>query len=84
MGQEDEAEARRQAFEGFMVDDRPDGRAPRADAVFLHCLPAHRGEEVAADVVDGRQPVVWQQAENRMHAVRGLLLFLLACVGLRR
>jgi ornithine carbamoyltransferase len=48
-----------------------------AKALFLHCLPAHRGEEVAGSVVDGPQSVVWQQAENRMHAQRGLLLFLL-------
>ena len=47
------------------------------DAVFLHCLPAHRGEEVSAGVVDGRQSLVWAEAENRMHAQRGLLLFLL-------
>ena len=47
------------------------------DAVFLHCLPAHRGEEVSAGVVDGPQSLVWAEAENRMHAQRGLLLFLL-------
>ena len=75
MGQEAEQKARLQAFEGFMVD--ADLMASAAGhAVFLHCLPAHRGEEVAADVIDGRQSVVWQQAENRLHAVRGLLLWL--------
>jgi ornithine carbamoyltransferase len=75
MGQEQESTARRQAFEGFMVDtELMAGAAERA--VFLHCLPAHRGEEVAGDVVDGRQSVVWQQAENRLHAVRGLFLWL--------
>ncbi len=63
---------RRQAFEGFIVDGPLMAAAP-GHAVFLHCLPAHRGEEVAGDVVDGRQSVVWQQAENRLHAVRGLL-----------
>lgn len=76
MGQEAEAVVRRRAFEGFTVDARLMARAD-ADAVFLHCLPAHRGEEVAAEVMDGPQSVVWQQAHNRMHAARGLFLFLL-------
>ncbi|HVM07145.1 MAG TPA: ornithine carbamoyltransferase [Acidimicrobiales bacterium] len=76
MGQESEAEARRIAFEGFTIDNAL--MASAADgAAFLHCLPAHRGEEVAAEVVDGPQSVVWQQAENRLHAYRALLLFLL-------
>ncbi|MDQ3569890.1 MAG: ornithine carbamoyltransferase [Actinomycetota bacterium] len=76
MGAEDEAEHRRQAFEGFTVDQALMDRA-RPEAVFLHCLPAHRGEEVTADVVDGPRSRVWDQAENRMHTARGLLLFLL-------
>ena len=75
MGQEDEAESRRTAFAGFSVDDDLMARAA-PDALFLHCLPAHRGEEVAASVIDGPQSVVWQQAANRMHAQRGLLLWL--------
>ncbi|MDQ1437042.1 MAG: ornithine carbamoyltransferase [Acidimicrobiaceae bacterium] len=75
MGKEDEAEARRQAFAGFTVDEALMARAA-PDAVFLHCLPAHRGEEVSAGVVDGPQSVVWRQAHNRMHAFRGLLLWL--------
>ena len=75
MGQEEESKKRQQAFEGFMVD-RDLMTSAASHAVFLHCLPAHRGEEVAADVVDGRQSVVWQQAENRLHAVRGLFLWL--------
>jgi ornithine carbamoyltransferase len=75
MGQEGESEARRRAFEGFTIDDRLMGLAG-AKALFLHCLPAHRGEEVAGSVVDGPQSVVWQQAENRMHAQRGLLVWL--------
>ena len=77
MGQEDETERRRQAFAGFTVDDDlMDAAAP--DAVFLHCLPAHRGEEVSASVLEGPQSLVWQQAENRLHAQRGLLYWLLA------
>jgi ornithine carbamoyltransferase len=76
MGQEEEAAARRTAFAGFTVDDDVmEYAAP--DAVFLHCLPAHRGEEVTTAVLEGPRSLVWQQAENRMHAVRGLLLFLL-------
>jgi len=76
MGQEAETATRRDAFAGFTVDERLMAAAA-PDAVFLHCLPAHRGEEVAAAVVDGAQSAVWQQATNRMHAQRGLLLFLL-------
>jgi len=76
MGQEDEAGDRRRAFEGFGVDERLMARGAPG-ALFLHCLPAHRGEEVAAAVVDGPASRVWQQAANRMHAARGLLGFLL-------
>jgi ornithine carbamoyltransferase len=80
MGQEEEARVRRQAFDGFTVDDRLMDAAT-AHAVFLHCLPAHRGEEVSADVVDGSRSRVWPQAANRMHAARGLLAWLLSEVG---
>ena len=80
MGAEDEAGRRRRAFAGFTVDQVLIGRA-RPHAVFLHCLPAHRGEEVSAEVVDGRQSLVWEQAENRMHTARGLLLYLLGGAG---
>ena len=76
MGQEAEAETRRKAFEGFTVDGRLMDLAG-SEAVFLHCLPAHRGEEVSADVVDGERSLVFQQAENRMHTMRGLLSWLL-------
>jgi len=80
MGAEDEAEQRRRAFESFTVDEALMARA--ADGVvFLHCLPAHRGEEVAAAVVDGPRSLVWHEVENRMHAVRGLLIFLLSGTG---
>jgi len=75
MGQEAEAAARRRAFEGFAVDERLMGAAAPG-ALFLHCLPAHRGEEVAAAVVDGPASRVWEQAANRMHAARGLLRLL--------
>ena len=76
MGQEAESSARQRAFEGYTVDQKLMGRAA-PDAAFLHCLPAHRGQEVSAEVVDGHHSLAWDQAENRMHAVRGLLLLLL-------
>jgi ornithine carbamoyltransferase len=76
MGQEHEAESRHRAFESFQVDDAVMAAAA-SHAVFMHCLPAHRGEEVAASVVDGPQSVVIQQAHNRLHSFRGLLRFLL-------
>ncbi len=76
MGQEAEAEARNMAFEGFQVDDRVMAHAAPG-AIFMHCLPAHRGEEVAASVVDGDRSVVFAQAHNRLHSVRGLLSWLL-------
>jgi ornithine carbamoyltransferase len=75
MGQESEAEARRRAFEGFAVDDRL-MEAALPGAIFMHCLPAHRGEEVGASVVDGPASRVIPQAHNRMHAFRGLLSWL--------
>ena len=77
MGQEDEMAERLQAFEGFQVDDKM--MAATADgSVFLHCLPAHRGEEVAASVVDGDASRVFQQAANRMHAARGYIAWAFA------
>ncbi|MEQ6290486.1 ornithine carbamoyltransferase [Vogesella sp. GCM10023246] len=76
MGYEAEAEARRQAFDGYMVTTEL-MRAANPDAVFMHCLPAHRGEEVAADVIDGPQSVVWDEAENRMHGQKALIEYLL-------
>jgi ornithine carbamoyltransferase len=76
MGQEAEADARRAAFAGYQVDaGLMDSAGP--DARLLHCLPAHRGEEVSAEVLDGPRSVVWQQAANRMHATRALLATLL-------
>ncbi|HYX44535.1 MAG TPA: ornithine carbamoyltransferase, partial [Acidimicrobiales bacterium] len=75
MGQEDEAAERRRAFAGYTVDEDLMARAA-PDALFLHCLPAHRGEEVTAGVIDGPQSAVWEQAACRMHAQRGLLWWL--------
>lgn len=80
MGEETEADVRRVAFAGWQVT--PDLMKGALDhAVFLHCLPAHRGEEVAAAVIDGPQSVVWAQAANRLHAARGVLTLLTAEAG---
>lgn len=76
MGQEKEKEARNKAFAGFMVDTALMQHA-QANAIFMHCLPAYRGAEVAAAVIDGTQSVVWEEAENRLHAQKALLEFLL-------
>ncbi|HEX3540600.1 MAG TPA: ornithine carbamoyltransferase [Acidimicrobiales bacterium] len=74
MGDETAANERRSAFGGFTVDADIMGRAAPS-APFLHCLPAHRGEEVTDEVIDGPQSLVWQEAANRLHAFRGLLLW---------
>jgi ornithine carbamoyltransferase len=76
MGQEDEAALRRDAFMGFTVDEELLAGAAD-DAVVLHCLPAHRGEEISASVFEGPRSLVWEQAANRAHAMRGLLAWLL-------
>lgn len=76
MGQEDESAKRRELFAGFTVtDELMDAAAP--DAIFMHCLPAHRGEEVTDSVLEGSRSRVWPQAENRMHAARGALVWLM-------
>jgi ornithine carbamoyltransferase len=72
MGQEDEAERRRKAFAGYLVDPALMARASR-NAVVLHCLPAHRGEEINAVYLDGPASVVWSEAENRLHTQKALL-----------
>ncbi len=77
MGQEGENEARHKAFAGYCVDSSLMAVA-KSQAIFLHCLPAHRGEEVSAEVLEGPQTRVWQQAENRLHAQKALLALLLA------
>lgn len=76
MGQEEEQAQRLQAFAGFQVSAEIMARADK-DALFMHCLPAHRGEEVTTDVLEGNQSVVWQEAENRLHAQKALLEFLM-------
>jgi ornithine carbamoyltransferase len=77
MGQEDEKDKRIADFQGFCVDSKMMALADR-QALFMHCLPAYRGYEVSADVIDGPQSVVWDQAENRLHAQKALLEKLLA------
>jgi ornithine carbamoyltransferase len=72
MGQESEAEARRVAFAGYTLDGNL-LRVASPDAIVLHCLPAHRGEEISDEVIEGPQSAVWQQAENRLHAQKALL-----------
>jgi ornithine carbamoyltransferase len=75
MGYEAENEERRKAFTDWCVD-REMMAAAQSDALFMHCLPAHRGEEVAAEVIDGPQSVVWDEAENRLHTQKALLEYL--------
>lgn len=77
MGQEEEAERRRKTFRPYQVNEALMSLAG-PEALFMHCLPAHRGEEVSAEVIDGPQSVVWDEAENRLHAQKALLEFLLA------
>jgi ornithine carbamoyltransferase len=76
MGYEAENEARKKAFSAWCVDSEM-MRSAKPDALFMHCLPAHRGEEVEAEVIDGPQSVVWDEAENRMHVQKALMEFLL-------
>ena len=76
MGFEAENETRKAAFADWCVDEDM-MRAAKPDALFMHCLPAHRGEEVQAEVIDGSQSVVWEEAENRMHVQKALMEYLL-------
>ncbi|MCK5697542.1 MAG: ornithine carbamoyltransferase [Gammaproteobacteria bacterium] len=76
MGQEEEQARREIAFDGYIINDKLMAQADN-DALFMHCLPAHRGEEVSASVIDGQQSVVWDEAGNRLHAQKALLEFLM-------
>jgi ornithine carbamoyltransferase len=81
MGQEDEQKKREKDFKGFSVTPMMMKRAAK-DAIFLHCLPAHRGEEVAAEVIDGPQSRVWDEAENRLHIQKAIMAVLMGGVKL--
>jgi ornithine carbamoyltransferase len=76
MGQEKEREQRLMDFQGYQVNVELLKHAKK-DVIFMHCLPAHRGEEVVDAVIDGPHSVVWDQAENRMHAQKGILVMLM-------
>jgi ornithine carbamoyltransferase len=76
MGDEDDREERVRAFRGYAVDEHL-VKLASPDARVLHCLPAHRGEEISDKVIDGNQSLVWEEAENRLHAQKALLLSLL-------
>ena len=76
MGQELEIKQREAAFKCFQVDQKLMNQA-KDDAIFMHCLPAYRGKEVSAEVIDGEQSVVWSEAENRLHVQKSLLLYLI-------
>jgi len=76
MGNESEQKQRESAFKGYQVDQKMMSAA-NSDALFMHCLPAHRGEEVSGDVIDGKQSTVWDEAENRLHAQKALMLYLI-------
>ena len=76
MGQEDQADAKRKRFEKYQINSDVVSLAS-SDAIVMHCLPAHRGEEITADVLDGPRSVVWDQAENRLHSQKALLAWLL-------
>jgi ornithine carbamoyltransferase len=76
MGQEEEQAIREKAFKGYRVDEKLMKLASR-DAIFLHCLPAHRGEEVSAGVIDGPQSRVWDEAENRLHVQKAIMAVLM-------
>ena len=77
MGSEAEVEKRKNIFKGYQINQNLFDKAKK-DAIFMHCLPAHRGEEVASEVIDGKNSLVWQQAGNRLHTSKALIEFLLS------
>jgi ornithine carbamoyltransferase len=76
MGQESEQKAREKAFQGYCLDDSLMANA-KPDALVLHCLPAHRGEEISESVLEGKNSVVWDEAENRLHVQKAIMVWLL-------
>jgi len=77
MGQESEAQERMKVFSSYQVNSYIMSLA-RPDAIFLHCLPAHRGEEVTSDVIDGPQSMVYEEAENRLHVQKAVMVLLMS------
>jgi ornithine carbamoyltransferase len=75
MGQEQEKEQRLRDFAGYTIDEKLFATA-KSDAIFMHCLPAYRGFEVSAEVIDGPRSVIWDEAENRLHAQKALMVWL--------
>lgn len=76
MGKEDEAQSRKKVFKNFQINDRILDKA-KGDAIVMHCLPAHRGEEITASVIDSKNSVVFQQAENRLHTAKAILSYMI-------
>ena len=76
MGQEEESKKRLKDFKGYQINDNLTQLA-NTDFIFMHCLPAHRGQEVTADVIDGKHSIVFDQAENRLHTQKAILISLL-------
>ena len=76
MGDENESEKRKNLFKGYQINQNLFEKA-KSDAIFLHCLPAHRGEEVESEVIDGSNSRVWQRAHNRLHTSKALIEFLI-------
>jgi ornithine carbamoyltransferase len=80
MGQEEEAEARRRVFRGYQINADLVAKAKK-DAVVMHCLPAHRNEEITVDVMEGPRSIIFDQAENRLHVQKGIMVWALKGMG---